>query len=173
MNIAILDVVFIGIIIVFTLQCGSQGFVSKLMSMAALIFGLVAAIFFFRWGGDIIREQFMPEVKILPEVIAFAMLFLIVFAVFRIVEVVLKTFVEKIKLSSVDRFLGVIFGLAEGAIVVCLLLFLISIQPFFDSDSLLKGSFFAELLLPFLTGNKLEEMLDSIVLLGSLWGAHV
>ena len=173
MNIAVLDMVFIGIIIVFTLHCGSKGFVSELMSAASLIFGLFAAIFFFRRGSTIVRDQFMPEGEVVPEIVAFILIFLIVFAIIKLIEMIFKKIIQGIQLSAVDRFLGVIFGFAEGIIVICLLLFLISIQPFFDSALLLKDSFFAELLLPFLTGDKLEDVLDSVVLLNLIRGVHV
>ena len=173
MDIAIIDIVFIGIIIVFTLQCGSKGFVSEVMSAAALIFGLFAAIFFFRRGADVIRERFMGETKILPEIAAFVLVFLLVFAVIKLLEMIFKKIIQGIQLSAADRFLGIMFGLAEGIVVICLLLFLINVQPFFDSAALLQGSFFAKLLLPFLTGNKLENLLDSVALLDLPWGTHV
>jgi membrane protein required for colicin V production len=162
MDIAIIDVVFIGVLIVFTLQCGAQGFVSELMSIAALIFGLIAAIFFFRKGGVVVRERFMLETDVLPEIVAFVMLFLLVFAIIKLLEMIFRKIIQGIQLSAMDRFLGVLFGLAEGVIVICLLLFLINIQPFFDPALLLKSSLFAELLLPFLVGSKWEELLDSV-----------
>ena len=174
MNIAILDIVFIGVIIVFTLHCGSKGFVSELMSTAAVVIGLFAAIFFFRRGSTIVRDQFMPEGEIVPEIIAFILVFLIIFAIIKLIEMIFKKIIKGIQLSAVDRFLGIIFGFAEGIVVICLLLFLINIQPFLDLSSLLQESIFAEHLLPFLTGNKLEDLLDTTALLGDLsWGAYV
>jgi len=174
MDIAVIDIVFIGIIIIFTLQCGSKGLVSELMSVAAVIFGVFAAIFFFRRGSIVVREQFMPERNLLPEIIAFVLIFLLIFAVLKLLEMIFKKIIMAIRLSALDRFLGVIFGLAEGIIVICLLLFIINIQPFFDATSILQESFFAELLLPFITGNRLEELAESVVILGNMpWGAHV
>jgi membrane protein required for colicin V production len=122
--------------------------------MAALVFGLLAAIFFYRAGAVIVRDHFMPDVKILPEIISFVVLFMIVFIVVKILELVLKSVIDGIRLGGIDRFLGFIFGIAEGIIVVCLVLFVISVIPFIDSESILGKSFLARILLPFVFGRK-------------------
>jgi len=154
MNIAVVDFVFAGIIILFVLRCVVQGFVREIMSLAALVFGLLSAIFFFRTVADFIRERFMPEVAHVPEVIAFVALFLIVFILARILEAILNGIISGFGLGGLDRFLGAILGFAEGVVVVCLLLFLITVQPFFDSYVVLRNSFFAEMLLPFIMGHR-------------------
>jgi membrane protein required for colicin V production len=84
----------------------------------------------------------------------------------------LKGIVEAIKLKGPDHFLGFILGFAEGVVVVCLLLFVINIQPFVHPAYVLDGSFFAELLLPFITGNKNEviDSVDSVVMLAKPGG---
>ena len=162
MDIAVIDIVFVVIIAVFTLRCAVRGFVSELMSMAALIGGLLTAIFFFRRGADIVRDRLLPGIKILPEIIAFILLFLIVFGVIKMFEIMLKEIIEGIQFGGADRFLGIIFGFGEGLVFVCLLLFVINTQPFFNPWFLLRGSFFAEKLMPFIFGNK-REALDSVV----------
>ena len=175
MDIAIIDIVFFAIVAILTLRCAVRGFVSELMSMAAMILGLFTSIFFFRSGATIIRGRFLPGMMIIPEIIAFVLLFLIVFAAAKLIEMLLKSIIEAIQFGGADRFLGILFGFAEGIVIVCLLLFLINIQPFFDPASLLRGSIFAELLLPFIMGTK-RELLESIALLGDLPGgrsAHV
>ena len=156
MNIAIIDILFMGIIGISALRCGVRGFISEVLSMAAVIIGILSAIFFFRNGAVFVRAQFMPGVSIVPEIIAFLLIFLIAFAIVKIVEITLKNIIEGIRLGGVDRLLGFIFGFAEGLVIVCLLLFLVSIQPFFDSRVILAKSFFAEILLPFIMGAKEE-----------------
>jgi membrane protein required for colicin V production len=155
-EIVVIDIIFIGIIIIFALNCAVKGFIREVMSLAAAILGALSAIFFFRAGAVFVRDSYMPEIKVLPEIIAFVGIFLIVFVSIKLLEVMLKNIVEGIHLGGPDHVLGFIFGVAEGIIVVCFLLFVISVQPFFDSDSILNGSFFAELLLPFVMGIKKE-----------------
>jgi membrane protein required for colicin V production len=156
MGFAVVDFVFAGVIVLFVLRCAVRGFVSEIMSLAALACGLLAAIFFFRTAADFVRERFMPDVPTIPEIVAFAALFLMVFIVARILESILKGIVKGIGLDGLDRFLGVILGFAEGILVVCILLFLLSVQPLFDADDILRGSFFAKLLLPFILGRSWE-----------------
>jgi membrane protein required for colicin V production len=64
----------------------------------------------------------------------------------------LKSIIQGIKLGGADKFLGLIFGFAEGIVVVSLILFILHIQPLFDSSVLLSDSIFAGFLLPLITG---------------------
>jgi len=161
---AVIDIVFVVIIAISAFRCAARGFIGELLSMAALIFGMLAAICFFRWGGVLIRTWFMPEVRVLPEVIAFIALFLIVFITIKIIEITLKNIIEGVQLGGLDRMLGFLFGFVEGIIIVCLILFLINILPPVISGPVLEQSFFAKILLPFILGNK-KEILESVVLL--------
>ncbi|MCL2761824.1 MAG: CvpA family protein [Treponema sp.] len=165
---AIIDIIFIAIIGISALRCAVRGLVSELLSMAAVVFGLLAAVLFFRSGALLVREQFMPEVKAIPEIIAFAAIFLAVFVIIKILEIMLKHIIEGIRLGGIDRLLGFLFGLAEGLIIVCLFLFLMSIQSFIDTDLLLGNSIFAEILLPLIMGIR-EELPESLVW---LWGRY-
>jgi membrane protein required for colicin V production len=122
--------------------------------MSAIILGLLASLFFYKNGGEFLREQFWPDLKVIPEVVAFIALFVIVFMVIKLLELMLKGIIERIQLSGADRFLGVIFGFAEGLVVVSLILFLLQVQPLFDAAAILSESSFARLLLPFITGQE-------------------
>ena len=155
---AIIDIVFLGIIAISALRCAVRGFISEVLSMAALVFGILSAIFFFKRGALFIHDQFMPGVKVAPEIIAFVIIFLIAFAIVKIIEITLKNIIEGIQLGGLDRLLGLFFGIAEGIIIVCLLLFLISIQPFIDPGIILGKSIFAEMLLSFIMGSNREAL---------------
>jgi uncharacterized membrane protein required for colicin V production len=48
----------------------------------------------------------------------------------------------------VDKFLGILFGIAEGMVLAALVVLLLRLQPLFDPSSLLRDSLFARLLLP-------------------------
>jgi membrane protein required for colicin V production len=161
MGLAVIDIVFLVLIAISALRCALRGIVSELMSMAALVLGLLAAIFTFRKTAELIRGKFVPDVKALPEIISFVAVFLIVFAVIKICETVLKDIIERIQLGGVDRFFGFFLGVAEGLVVVCLLLFLITIQPFVESDLILGSSYFANLLMPFIIGTR-KELMESV-----------
>jgi membrane protein required for colicin V production len=105
----------------------------------------------------------MPEVQVVPELIAFAAIFLIVFIAIKIIEMTLRSIIEGVRLGGLDRLLGFFFGLVEGIVIVCLLLFLISIQPLFDPKQIIEESFFAKILMPLIFGNA-KEIIESIIL---------
>ncbi|MDR2922925.1 MAG: CvpA family protein [Treponema sp.] len=165
MGLAVIDIIFLVIIGIFALRCGLRGIVSELMSMAALVLGLLAAIFFFRKTAELIRGKFIPDVKALPEIISFVAIFIAVFAIMKILETILKEIIIGIKLGGPDRFLGFFLGIAEGLVVVCLLLFLISVQPFVEPAVLLEGSLFADILMPFIIGTR-KELMESVARFG-------
>ncbi len=162
MGLAVIDVVFLILIAIFALRCALRGIVGELMSMAALVLGLLSAIFFFRKTAELIRGKFIPDVKALPEIVAFIGVFIIVFAAIKILETILKDIIDRIQLGGPDRFLGFFLGVAEGLVIVCLLLFLILVQPFVDPALILEGSFLADLLMPFIIGTK-KELMESVV----------
>jgi len=150
-NVSVMDVIFILLIVLFAIRCYLKGFISELLSMAAVVLGLLASLFFYKNGAEYLRARFWPDLKTIPEIIAFVALFLIVFIVIKILEIMLKGVIHGIRLGGADRLLGVIFGLAEGIVVISLVLFVLRIQPLFDPSSLLSDSFFARLLLPLIT----------------------
>ena len=152
--ISVLDIVFIFLIVLFVLRCYLKGFISELLSMASIVLGLLAALFFYKNGTDFIRAHFLQDIRKVPEVIAFIMLFLIVFLVVKLLEVIFRNVIDEIQLGNADGFLGVIFGFAEGIAVISLILFLLRIQPLFDPSSILSDSFFARFILPLITGTE-------------------
>lgn len=154
MEISVIDVIFILLLILFVVRCYLKGFVSELFSMAAVVLGLLASLFFYKNGGEYLRSRFWPELKLIPEVIAFISLFLIVFIVIKLLEIMLKGIINGVSLTGADRFLGIIFGLAEGIVVISLVVFVLRIQPLFDPSSILSESVFARLLLPLITGQE-------------------
>jgi len=158
-NISVLDAIFILLIVLFALRCYLKGFISELLSMAAIVLGLLASLFFYKNGAEYLRVKFWPDLKTIPEIIAFVALFLIVFIIIKFLEIMLKNIIQGIRLGGADRFLGVVFGLAEGIAVISLVLFLLRIQPLFDPSSLLSDSIFARLLLPLITG---KENIDGV-----------
>jgi membrane protein required for colicin V production len=147
-GIAAVDIFFLVFIALMVIRCALRGFIGEVMAVAAFFLGLLASLFFYKNGGLFIREKFMPGTKLLPEVLAFIVLFFIVFILVKILERILKDIIDRVSLGGVDRFLGILLGLAEGIVVTGLVLFVLSVQPLFDPAPLLDRSFFARLLLP-------------------------
>ena len=148
MSFAGIDIVFAIIIVILAIRAAIRGFVKELMGTAALLLGIVIAVIFSGTVSQLI-ERFMGE-TVWSQVIAFLALFLVVYLVVKIFEGALNRLIERIHLSQLDHALGLFLGIVEGLVVVFVLLMLIQIQPFFDQETLLAGSLFARILLPFL-----------------------
>ncbi len=148
MSLSGLDIVFIVIIVFFTVRVGIKGFVKEFMSMAALILGIAVAVFFSGVTSGYIR----PYIGDGPwaQVVAFLGLFLITYIVVKLFETALDRLVEKIHLESLDRALGFFLGICEGILVVFVAVLLLQLQPLFDAQTLLAESVFAAVLQPLL-----------------------
>ena len=146
----VIDIIFAVLMVIIIVRCALRGFIEEVMSMAALVLGLGSAFFFHKRGAAFLVEKYLPDMKILPEVLAFAAIFLIVFLAVKLLEFILKDIVERVHLSGVDRFLGALFGFIEGVVLVSLVVFVLSIQPLFDAAPLLEKSFFARALAPYI-----------------------
>ena len=155
MNFAVIDFIFAGLIVLFVIRCFLKGFVNEFLSMAAILLGVLAAVFFYKDVGEFFRERFMPGMDVLPDILAFIALLLIVALVVNLLKLMISGIIAGVKLGGADRFLGIVFGFAEGIAVISLILFVLTlIQPVIDTNQLLADSFFAGLLLPFITGRE-------------------
>jgi membrane protein required for colicin V production len=142
-----IDVVLLVVAGLLTLRAFLRGFTGEIFSVASLTLGIFAAVFFFKNGAAFLRF-FMPDVPLVPEILSFLVIFLAVFITGKILEHVVKDIVNKLGLNGLDRFLGLILGIAEGIVVIALVLVFISIQPLFNSAPLLGESVLARLILP-------------------------
>jgi membrane protein required for colicin V production len=148
MNLTASDIIFLILIAILMLRCALRGFLRELMSWASLVFGILAAILFYRPGGNFIREKFLWDAQVLPEIAAFIVLFLIVFFFIRFLELILRDIINRINIGGVDHFFGLLFGILEGLVLVSLILLMLYKQPLFDAGPLLTESVFARILLP-------------------------
>ncbi|MFW6312790.1 MAG: CvpA family protein [Spirochaetota bacterium] len=143
-----IDIVFSIIVVILTFRAAFRGFVRELLGTAALFLGIIVAVIFSGLLAQTIDEYLGPSIW--NQIIAFLALFLAVYLVVKIFESALNRLIERIHLDQLDHALGFFLGVVEGLLVVFVLLLLVQIQPFFDSDALIEESFFARLMLPFM-----------------------
>jgi membrane protein required for colicin V production len=148
MGFEIIDIIFAVLIALLVIRCALRGLVEDLLSMAGLILGLLGAFFFYKPGGDFIRVKFMPDMELIPNILAFIAIFVIVLLAVKVLQFILQDILNRIHLGGLDRFLGALFGILEGIVLVSLVVCIISVQPLFDGNALLGKSFFARYLLP-------------------------
>jgi membrane protein required for colicin V production len=145
MNLNPLDIVFIVLIGAGAIRCAFKGFISEVLSFAALILGIVGAVFFSKAGAGLIDTYI--GFSNWNQIIAFLIIFLVVYLLVKLIEGILHRVLDKIHLERLDRVLGLFLGLVEGGLVVVLLVYLMRVQPIFDLESLLNNSGIARFVL--------------------------
>ncbi|MDR2377094.1 MAG: CvpA family protein [Treponema sp.] len=160
----LIDYVFFGLTLLLVIRCTLRGFIAEFMTLASLVLGALGSLFLYRPCAAFLRDhglrtftgnlpsfiqKLLPAlVQNIPEILAFVLIFIVIFFAVKLVEYLLKDIIQRISLGGVDRFLGFLFGMVEGIMITSLLLLFLSIQPVFNAAPLLEGSFFAEILLP-------------------------
>jgi membrane protein required for colicin V production len=150
-----IDIVFTLIVVFMIIRSGFRGFVREFMAVASLGAGLAVSVFFSGRLALLLDDQL--GVSPWNSIIAFLVLFLLVYLIVKLTERGLNAMVEQIQLDSFDHALGLFFGSAEGLVLVFTIILLMSIQPFVDLSGFLAGSVYAEVLSP------LTPYVDSIL----------
>jgi membrane protein required for colicin V production len=185
-SLKIIDYVCIGLALLLVIRGALRGFISEFMTIASVALGALGSLFLYRPGADFLRTrglqafvEGLPDVlhrmlpglvRNIPEIIAFILIFAGIFLMVKLVEYLLKDIIQRVSLGGVDRFLGLLFGLAEGLALISLLLLALKLQPVFDTESLLEGSFFAGLLLPLITRPQSLNPALPVSVVPAVWG---
>jgi membrane protein required for colicin V production len=149
-----LDWIFVVVLVLLGARCMIKGFVSEVLSVAALLVGLLSALFLYKAASQLLVSWGLAATpQIVPAILGFAIVFLLAFLLVKLIERLLREGIEAAELGGVDRILGLLLGLAEGLILVSLVLVAMSLlEPALKSiagyHKLLSGSFFARLILP-------------------------
>jgi membrane protein required for colicin V production len=149
-----LDWIFVVVLVLLGIRCMSRGFVAEVLSVAAILVGLLAALLLYKPAGElVVGWGLVAKPAALPGILGFLGVFLVAFLLMKLVERVIREGIEAAELGGIDRALGLLLGLAEGLLLVSLVLVAMSlIGPAFKSmpgyAKLLDGSAFARFLLP-------------------------
>jgi membrane protein required for colicin V production len=149
-NFQVIDLIFGILIALIAIHGYVGGLIREIFSWAALVIAILAAVFFHPAGAAIIRQKVMPNVRYVPEILAFIGVFLIAMLVCKMIERLLRDVVAGANLGKLDKILGLVFGFIEGLAVTALILFVLSVQHLFDISKLIGDSIFAQILLPHL-----------------------
>ncbi len=149
-----LDYILFGIIVLAALRCWFRGIISEVLTMAAVVGGLLAGIFFYAPVGVWISRLYpLGGFEI---VAGFVAAFAVVFIIVKIIERSLSSVLENLNLDVLDRIFGLVFGALEGLIIATIMIMILRYQPLVDVGSLLDGSFMARWILP-LVAERLPE----------------
>lgn len=144
MSFVAVDYLFAMIILIFAIISLNKGFVSEVFGKAAWVLGVICGVFFYKDVAQSLKSKLTNE--LVCNVLSFLIIFVVIFLIVKLCEYILARIFELSILRSLDRGLGLIFGIVEGFAVVCLVIFVLSVQPFFNVENLFEGSFFAGLM---------------------------
>jgi membrane protein required for colicin V production len=140
MNLNWVDYTIIGIIAVSAVISIVRGFVREVLSLVAWVAAFWVALTFSHRGAEYLTDYVQnPSVR---EATAFVVLFLATLLIVALVNYFIVQLVEKTGISGTDRFLGMIFGLARGVLIVALLVLLAGLtsipkEPWWNQSTLL------------------------------------
>lgn len=140
MTFAVIDWIFTGIILIFAISGVIKGFIDNVFGKIAFVAGILLGYLFYKdLATGLLKDIKVP---VAANIIAFLLIFVVTFLVIKIIQMIVAKVFEWSILKSLDRTLGFIFGIVEGAAVVCLFVFLLTAQPFFSTQTLFEGSFY-------------------------------
>ena len=154
MSFTVIDWVFSLIILMFAISGVIKGFIDNVFGKIAFITGIILGYFFYKEvATDLLKDIKIPFAA---NVIAFLLIFVVTFLIIKIIQMIIARIFQWSILKSLDRTLGFIFGLVEGGAVICLVIFLLTAQPFFSADNILDGSFYYNLVTSLFNSTKEE-----------------
>ncbi len=122
-----IDIVIIALIALSAVLSLFRGFVKEALALASWLVALwVAMIFYENVAGMLARWISDPS---LQKIIAFSALFIAVLLLGAVVNYLAGKLVTKTGLAGTDRMLGVVFGMARGAVIVAILVLLAGLTP--------------------------------------------
>lgn len=122
-----IDYVIIGIIALSSLVSLIRGFVREAFSLVAWVLSFWVAWNFFRDLAPHMTWFTVPSVQL---GVSFLILFLVTLMLGALVNYLLGQLVDKTGLTGTDRMIGVLFGLARGALLVAVMVLLAGLTPF-------------------------------------------
>lgn len=124
------DLGVIAVLLVSALIAFGRGFVREVLSIAAWVAAAVATYFGFPLVLPLVQKHI--DVPLIAQVVTGAAIFIVTLILATAVSSVLTRNVRTSAFGAVDRSLGLLFGLARGAVLVCLF-YLIMTQTFWAS----------------------------------------
>ena len=139
-----IDIVFLLILLFFTVSAAARGLIKEFFGKAAFVAGIVAAVLctplLEPFVGDGIRNALFAKV------VSFLLIFIIAFLVVKIVQEIVSRIFSGDILQGLDRALGFVFGIVEGLAVISLVIVALKVQPWFDTRPLFDSSIFYRIL---------------------------
>lgn len=132
------DGVIVLIIFISTFISWIRGFTREILSLAAWVGAFLVGFNFSHRLGDVFSNYI--HTPVLRTVAAFTLLFMVTFILISVVNFCISLLINRIGLSTLDRFCGLFVGAARGVLLVGLVLLLAKLTPM-TQDLRWKNSF--------------------------------
>lgn len=122
------DIAILVVLLGFLLKGLMRGLLKEVFSLAGIFIGAYLA---FRYHGPL-ADSLMENIDVPAQIavtITFAILFLATMVFFLILGYLLSKFVKLLFLGGFNRLLGGLFGLAQGVLLLAVVLFALSLRP--------------------------------------------
>jgi len=144
MTFTFLDVVFIILILFIAIHASISGFVKEFFGKAAVILGIFIAVIFYKRLSPYLNQHISS--MFLSSLLAFLLIFIVVYLLIKIIQHFVDNLFENEILGGLDHSIGFFLGIAEGLLLVSVILIIIYAQPWFNVAPSLQGSFFNKIL---------------------------
>jgi len=118
LSFTVVDVGVVAILIISALLAFARGLIKETLSVIGWVGALFAVLYIFPILHPFTRD-FIP-IDILADAITGVAIFIIALVAISIVSFAIAKRVRESSLNAIDRSLGFLFGLARGAVVVCI-----------------------------------------------------
>lgn len=116
--IAVADIIVVGILLISGLLALFRGFIREVLAVASWIGAIFATLYGIKPFTPLVRRAI--DIPIVTDVAAGAIIFLVSLIAFGLISRAISRGMHQTGLGMLDRTLGFVFGIARGALIVCL-----------------------------------------------------
>jgi len=121
------DYLVLGVMAISLLVGGVRGVVSEILGLIALVAAFLAARLWATPVGNLLMTEM--EDPLWRQLLGFAAVFIAVLILFALLRWLAAQLLKAVGLRPLDRFLGALFGMARGMVVVLVLVLLAGLTP--------------------------------------------
>ena len=159
-----IDVLILIIILLFTIRGFFRGFILELSTLVGLVIGYLAAITYLGLLSGLL-QSLLPEAPVsIVNIISFSVIFVGINILLKISANIITRTLKFAMLGWLNRLLGAVFGMTKSILILSIVVFLLSLIPWSNSQMYASGAADSVLfpLLRFL-GPELYEQVQIII----------
>lgn len=135
-----IDLIYTLIILFFALIGLFNGFINEVFKKISVLLSLCIGFVFSGNCAPFFKTWIKNDT--ICTIVAFIALFIISYIVIRILQMILDKIFSQEILKGLNRFLGFVFGIAEGLLVICVVMIFAKSQKWFNLSVLTDGTFY-------------------------------